>query len=288
MLPRSFAIPLILGITASCAPSEDNAPQVATPSVTLGRASTSVGGPLEMTYRFAVAQDAPPFAEDLWVFVHFLDTDGELMWTDDHEPPTPSGQWKPGQTITYSRTVFVPKFPYVGRADIDIGIFSRRTGERISLKGESQGQRSYRVASFDLLLPSDMVVVVYKDGWHSTEEGGNGREWQWSKKQGILAFRNPKKNVVLYLEMDRVAAPLGAQVDVKIGDSVFDTFALAPDEHVLRKIRLSPEQLGPADTIEATITVDRTFVPAAIPELKSNDPRELGVRVFKAFIEPQP
>ena len=45
------------------------------------------------------------------MFVHFLDADRELMWTDDHEPPTPVRQWKPGATIEYTRTMFIPKFP---------------------------------------------------------------------------------------------------------------------------------------------------------------------------------
>ncbi len=33
--------------------------------------------------------------------------------------------------------------------------------------------------------------------------------------------------------------------------------------------------------------VDKTFVPASVPQLKSLDPRELGVRVFHAFVEPK-
>ena len=62
---------------------------------------------MEITYRFVVAPDAPPFGEDHWVFVHFLDADRELMWTDDHEPPTPTSGWQPGQKLSYSRTMFV-------------------------------------------------------------------------------------------------------------------------------------------------------------------------------------
>jgi hypothetical protein len=34
------------------------------------------------------------------------------------------------------------------------------------------------------------------------------------------------------------------------------------------------------------LVVDRTFVPAAIPAMNSRDPRELGVRVFRAYVEP--
>src|SRR5687767_6863992 len=98
-------------VSACSAPAENVAP-VATPTVTVSRADPAIGSPVDMTYRFAVAADAPSFNESYWVFVHFLDTDGELMWTDDHQPPTPTTQWRPGETIEYTRTMFVPKFPY--------------------------------------------------------------------------------------------------------------------------------------------------------------------------------
>jgi len=35
------------------------------------------------------------------------------------------------------------------------------------------------------------------------------------------------------------------------------------------------------------IGVDKTFVPALVPASTNKDPRELGVRVFHAFIEPK-
>jgi hypothetical protein len=67
---------------------------------------------------------------------------------------------------------------------------------------------------------------------------------------------------------------------------VVDSFSLGPNQAELRKFPVSAAQLGAGDTVEMKIVVDRTFVPATIPELKSGDPRELGVRVFRAFVEP--
>jgi hypothetical protein len=37
---------------------------------------------------------------------------------------------------------------------------------------------------------------------------------------------------------------------------------------------------------EMTVTVDKTFVPASVPALASTDSRELGIRVFRAFVQP--
>jgi hypothetical protein len=33
--------------------------------------------------------------------------------------------------------------------------------------------------------------------------------------------------------------------------------------------------------------VDQTFVPADVPSLRSSDSRELGIRVFRAYVEPK-
>ena len=276
-------------MTTACSRGDDNAPAVATPSLTLS-GPAAIGSPLEMTYRFTVAGDAPAFTEDYWVFVHFLDTDGELMWTDDHEPPTPTRQWKPGSTVEYLRTMFIPKFPYVGRTRVEIGLFSPTTGDRLPLAGETSGQRSYRVAIFDMRLPSDNFLVVFSDGWYETEVGSepSGLEWQWSKKSATLTFRNPRRDVHLYLQLDQPAAALPdpQRVEVRAGSAVVDSFSLPAGGMELRRMQISASQLGTGETVELTISVDRTFVPALVPALKSNNSRELGVRVFRAFVQP--
>ena len=154
----------------------------------------------------------------------------------------------------------------------------------------TDGQRSYRVAAFDMRLESD-PFVVFADGWHETEVAaeGAGREWQWSRKDATLSFRNPKRGIRLYLQTDQPISGLFSepqQVEARIGQTVVDRFQLPPGGGELRRMDLSPEQLGSGDTVELTISVDKTFVPAAVPALKSTDSRELGIRVFRAFVEP--
>jgi len=274
-------------MTAACGGQTDTATPVATPTVTLARPDAVVGGPMEMTYKWAIAQDAPPFPRDGWVFVHFLDADGELLWTDDHEPPTGMASWKPGQTVEYTRTTFAPKLPYVGELLIEVGAFSRGNGQRLPLAGTTKGQRSYAAGHLSLQLQGEGMLVVFKDGWHATEQAeGNPREWQWSKGTGTLAFRNPKRDALLFLEVDRPGGfPEAQTVTVRVGEAVVDTFELKPGDAVLRRIALSAGQLGDADAVELQIAVDRTFVPAQLPGASSPDHRELGVRVFRAFVE---
>ncbi len=280
---------LATSFVAGCHRAPDTAPPVATPTVVLSRSDAAIGAPMEITYRFVVAADAPAFGEDYWVFVHFLDADRELMWTDDHQPPVPTRQWTRGQTIEYTRTMFVPKFPYVGRTTVELGLFSQPTGQRLPLGGTTKGQRSYQVAAFDLHLQADNLFVVFKDGWHPTEVADNASatEWQWSKQAATLTFRNPKRDVVFYLQADQPVAslPEPQRVELKIGDGVVDSFRVGPGQGEMRKVPISASQLGTRDTVEMRLVVDHTFVPATIPALKSSDPRDLGIRVFRAYVE---
>jgi len=76
-------------------------------------------------------------------------------------------------------------------------------------------------------------------------------------------------------------------VQVKLRSQPIDQFTLAPNELQLRRIKLPAEQLGTGDIAELQISVDQTFVPVAVNPSVSKDPRELGVRVFHAFVDPR-
>jgi hypothetical protein len=277
-------------LSAQCSPSPGDAKPVAIPTVRLSTDQAAVGSPLDINYRFAVAPDAPTLSNEYVVFVHFMDPTGERLWTDDHEPPTPAGRWKGGETIEYERTVFVPKLEYTGRAEVQLGLYLPTTGERLPLGGEDTGMRAYRVAQFEVTAPSESVFVVFKDGWHDGEVSEDrGLEWQWSRREGTVSFRNPKRDAQLLLQVDQPVQALGEpqQVTIRLGGSDLDKFALAPGAAVLRRVDLPASLLGSAETVEVTIAVDRTFVPADVPALRSPDARELGIRVFRVYVEPK-
>ena len=278
-----------LALSACSRPTDSDPALVATPEVTIDRAEAPVASPLEMTYRFVVLPGVS-LSKDYTVFVHFLDADGELMWTDDHLPSVPTSQWKSGSAIEYARTMFIPKFPYEGATFVEVGLWLPSTGERVKMDGESTGQRAYRVATFNLRLQSDAPFMVFTEGWHEAEVSGEGSgvEWQWTRKEGTLAFKNPMRDAVLYLQLDQpVAAQGGHHVDVRIGPTVVDAFDLPDGRREVRKIAITKDQFGPADTVTMTIVPDRTFVPAAVPALRNPDTRELGVRVFRAYLQPK-
>jgi hypothetical protein len=274
---------------AACGGDEPATPPVATPSVTVNRTTAPLGSPIEITYRFVVANDAK-FSEDYRVMLHVVDADEELMWTDDHDPPTPTTQWQPGQTIEYTRTVFVPIYPYVGEAGLQVGLYSATNQTRLTLNAEDAGQRAYRAGRLQLQPQSENIFTVFKDGWHPAEvaEHNSAVEWQWTKKQATLAFKNPMRDATFYLEVDNPGGVFNEQqmVTVTLGGTVLDQFELTPQKGILRRIPIKADQIGAAEMAELQVTVDKTFVPMQITSGASKDPRELGVRVFHAFIQP--
>jgi hypothetical protein len=289
VLPTACVLTLLAVSLAGCGEPEDTTPPVGNLQVTLSRPKVPLGSPVDVTYRFTVAPDAPALGQRR-VFAHFLDADDELMWTDDHDPPTPTSEWKPGQTIEYTRSMFIPSYPYVGAAKIVAGVYSPANNERLKLSNEDRGDRSYKVVDFELLPQTENIFVIFKDGWHPAEvvsEGPGRAEWQWTKKEATIAFRNPKRDVTLVVQVDNPATnPNAAQnVAVTIGDQAIATIPLSASPSGVLKYPITAAQLGTAEMVEIRLTADKTFVPALEAAMKSGDPRELGARFFHVFIQ---
>ena len=284
-----MSLGLTLAVCVSCRSSEDNAPAVATAEVAISRPRVAQGSPVDLTYRFKVASDLSALPKQR-VFVHIVDADEELMFTDDHDPPMPTTGWKAGQTVEYVRTMFVPMYPYVGPARIIVGVYDTASNTRVRLSNADRGDRSYTVADFELLPQTENVYLIYKDGWHPAEVAPDNpsAEWKWTRKEATVAFRNPKRDSIFIVQMDNPSRmPAAAsEIELKIGDQSLATIPVSPDEAPVRKFPLTAAQLGTGDMVEIRLIANRTFVPALEPSIKSGDSRELGVRVFHAFVQP--
>ena len=269
---------------AACGGSKEAEPPVATPVLTLDHDRVPIGSPLKLTYSFQVAENAS-FDGDYWVFVHVMDPEGEQLWTEDHLPPTPTSQWKPGQKIEYTRTVFVPNYPYIGEAIVRLGMYRQDTNKRLVLSAEEASRREYIVARFQLLPQSENIFLIFKEGWHPAEVAADNpaTEWQWTKKTATLSFKNPRRDAIFYLEYDARTDlfPTPQQVTLKLGEHTMGTFAADSREKKLLTFRITAAQLGEGDMAEIVIELDKTFNPGG------GDPRELGIRVFHAFVDPR-
>ncbi len=287
--PVAVACALVAASTA-CRKKEAATPPVATPSLTINHDKAPLGSPVDVTYKFVVAGGAH-FDQDYRVMAHVVDTDEEMIFNFDHNPPIPTSQWKPGQTIEYTRTEFIPVYPYVGEASIQLGLYSTSTQKRLTLTGEDAGQHAYKVAKIQLQPQTENVYTVFKDGWHPAEtaEHNSTVEWQWTKKDATLVFKNPRKDSVFYFDVDNPGSVFKEpqHVQVALGGQTVDDFTLQPGQPLLRKIPLKAAQLGSEDMAELHIAVDKSFVPAVLSAASSHDPRELGIRVFHAYIDPR-
>jgi hypothetical protein len=262
---------------------------MATPSLTLNPTQVPLSYPVDMTYKFVVASDAK-FTKNYHVMVHFADQDERLLYQDDHDPPVPTSQWAPGQTIEYTRRFFTPVYPFVGDATLEVGLYCDGCPLRAPLGGADVGHRSYAVAHLQLLPQSEGVAVIYKDGWYEGEgsdTAGDGA-WHWMRKNATLGIKNPKKDSVLYLKVGNSSGSYKEPQHVTVslaGGAPLDQFTISPEQKVtLRTIQIPAASWGAGDTVDLQLSVDKSFVPDLL--WPPNDRRELAVQVFKAVVVP--
>jgi hypothetical protein len=288
----AFRLTTVALLTAFGACSKaDTAPPVATVSFNASKIRVPLGSPIDLTYKFNVAPGAA-INGDYRVFVHLLDADGANMWTDDHEPPIPTSKWRPGQEIQYTRTRFMPVLPYLGEVTVQIGLY--HGDERLPLAGmdpadRASTSRAYKVGTLQLLPQSENIFVIYKSGWHPPEFAPENPtlEWQWTQKQAVLTLRNPRQDVTFFVEYDaRIDLFDKAQeVTVLANDKPVNKFLADSSSMALLRIPITAAQLGTGEMVELRLDLDRTFVPAKLPA-GGRDSRELGIRVYHAFVGP--
>jgi hypothetical protein len=282
---RSLAAAAVLSGAVGCSHA-DTAPPVATPSFVSSKPSVALRSPVEFTYRFEVAPNAQ-INGDYRVLVHVVRDDGRLMWTDDHDPAIPTSQWKPGQKIEYTRQRFIPSYPYLGTAIVRIGLY--KGDDRLPLAGQDMGRREYKVATLELRPESDNLLLIQKSGWHPMEMSPEDptSSWYWMQKSGVLDFKNPRRDVTFYFEFDGRPDLFDKAQEVTVwsGTEKIGSLAVSNKLPVLHMMPITAAQLGTGEMAELRIEVDRTFVPALLPSSGSRDSRELGLRVYHAFVE---
>jgi hypothetical protein len=187
--------------------------------------------------------------------------------------------------VEYTRTVFVPNYPYIGEAFVRLGLYDRATTNRLTLNAQQVGRKEYLVTKFQLQPQSENIFLIYKDGWHPAEVATDNAasEWQWTKKTATISFKNPKKDSTFYLEFDARTDLFKPpqQVTIKVGTETIATLAADNRDRKLLTFPITAAQFGTGDMSEIIIDVDRTFSPG------NGDIRDLGIRVFHAFVEPK-
>ena len=286
------ALLAMAGLATACSNLKaPTAPPVANVTFTASRPRVAIGSPIDLTYKFDVLPNAS-ISGDYTVFVHVLDADGTMIWTDDHDPPVKTSQWKPGQTIgPYTRTRFVPQFPYTGQATIVVGLYKPGANERLGLSsavddGRAASRREYKAGTLEIIpAPANLV---FGRGWYDPDGDPQNpaNRWRWTTKSAAMAMRNPKADTTLYLESDARADIFTPPqtVTIVVNGQAVSTFSATNTQAELRKIPIAASQLGTGDIVEIRIDVDRTFNPSQLP-VRALDTRDLGIRVYNVFLE---
>jgi capsule polysaccharide modification protein KpsS len=81
--------------------------------------------------------------------------------------------------------------------------------------------------------------------------------------------------------------PESQHVELSVNGAKVHEFNLDAGQRLLEKVSLKAAQFGSSDSVDMQITVDKTYVPALLNLPNNKDPRELGVRVFHAYVDPR-
>jgi hypothetical protein len=241
---------------------------------------------VKMNYEFDVKDEFSGVDDDYRIFVHFwrLKTK-EMLLQDDHKPEKPFSQWKTGDSITYSRVVFIPEF--LDEFDIDfegyeeirltVGLYNpiEEKGNKFILY-----QKVLNVESASLNAPE----LVYDEGWNQPEhdpkiQNPKEQSWRWTKQTAVCIVQNPRKESLLIIRggVDKAKIP-DQTVTFKINDQVLEEF-IPETAKFAKEYVIAPETMGSEDEFKLIIETDKTFVPSEL-DANVNDDRELGVQIF--------
>jgi hypothetical protein len=253
-------------------------------SVNLPRAP--LGSAIEVTYTWTCEAGMKKL-EDHRAFVHFVDNQGSTLFTDDHLPVPPTSAWEPGKPpYSYTRTVFVPLYNYVGAVDVRVGLYpANGKGPRVNLKGQDAGLHEFVAGKMELLPQTEKMYLVFKEGWHDPEPSPSNPtlEMIWTKKEAIVSFKNPKKDIVVYLEGDTNYKAFSVPPELTVSTENAGIVIPIPDSELfLKKLRFKADQLGSGEWVDLRLTMNGSFEPKA--KGINEDVRELGLRVSHLYV----
>jgi hypothetical protein len=245
--------------------------------------SLGLGSPFDIGYTWTPEEGFEPPADDLKVFVHLVDPDGNTVLQDDHFPPQPTSQWRAGAPVSYRHWVYPPPGFHHDYIDFYVGLYQGT--EQIATLRDGTLRNRPLVHTVIIRTEDQGGVPVYVEGFHERETSLSGepelQEWRWMRDRGVVAFGNPRGPATLHLRALSPAVSLdGTQtVTIRIGDRVIGEVEATDTVPYLRRFEVPGDAVGDGDWIEVVLEVDESFVPAQI-EPSSTDTRVLGLQVF--------
>lgn len=267
-----------------CATAEDTAPALL-PALQARPQRPPLGSAMEMKYSWTTGPGFTKPAPGSRALVHFLDTHGLVLFTDDHTPTPAPDKWLPGKTYTYDRTFFVPVYPYVGQVHVVMGLSASGDHPQPGgLKAGDRGPLMHTVATLEVLPQVDNIFLVYKEGWHTPESAPENPalELAWTKKDAVVAFKNPKKDIVIYLEADTDSKAFARPpvLTLTIGTTTVATIPVKTKAVFLKKIQVKAANLGGEEWVDLHLVMNGSFTRT----VRGEGERELGLRVRHLYV----
>ena len=203
--------------------------------------------------------------------VHFVDSDEELMWTDDHRPPVPTTQWKRGTDgrvhadgvrAGVSRTSGMPQSSSV----------STRARTRGRLAAGRAGFGAARLqGGIAAAARADRERVPHLQG-RVAPDRGRRRRTPSSSGSGPRRRRRSSSGTrsatacSTFTPTTRAAFSTSRRTSTSLlnGQPV-DRFTLAPKQEHIQRTTLTARSWARRDMAELRIQVDKTYVPALLP-----------------------
>jgi hypothetical protein len=239
----------------------------------------------KMDYEFKTAANFKKLGADYAVFVHFWRVNSkEMLLQDDHQPLKNTAGWKAGETIRYSRVVFIPQF--LNEFDVDfegyeelkltVGLYNPKTQEKPIILFE----KKINIQPASINAPE----IVYDEGWNEIETNVNAKDpfaksWRWTTAKSVCIIENPKKECTLIVKGGVNKTVFQDQkLTFKINDAILDEFIPA-EADFSREYTVTPQMMGGSDEFSLRFECDKVFSPDKVfPNSKDN--RELGMQVY--------
>lgn len=242
---------------------------------------------VKMNYDFKINKEFKSLDNDYSVFVHFWRVKTkEMLLQDDHQPSKFFNLWKSGDSIKYTRVVFLPKF--LDEYDVDFeGIEEVKV--TVGLYKSKDGNESKKYILFEKVFDVESASLnapelIYDEGWNQPEfdakiKDPDTRSWRWTKKKAVCIVQNPHKESLLVIRGGVDKAKIENQkVIFKINDQLLDEF-IPESARFEKEYKISPNKMGTEDEFKLVIETDQTFIPSELdPNVTDN--RELGMQIY--------
>ncbi len=242
----------------------------------------------KMSYQIKLTDQFAGLTDDYRFFVHFWCTKKkEMLLQDDHSPERPFSQWKKGETISYSREIFIPQF--IDEFDIDFEGYEEIV-LTVGLYKPSDNKSTIELARQVLQVYSASTNApgkTFDEGWYQTEtdltiKDPEERKWQWTSKHAVCIIENPRKESLLIIRggVDKAIIP-DQKITIKLNNTILEEF-IPESAKFSKKYIITPAMMGNEDEIKLIIDTDKTFIPASLTS-RGKDPkdiRELGVQIY--------